>query len=131
MKSHEDGYRPAIGGDWNVVVTLPERTFREACRLLAKWGSVERTDYYNVLTMKVADPERFLVEFAEAVAQAPGLLNYVSRVVPAQQGFNFEHREDKPPGSYDDWHRHSAAERALADWLAAFGGVASADAEPD
>jgi tRNA(Ser,Leu) C12 N-acetylase TAN1 len=88
------GERPATGSDWNVVVTLPERTFREACKLLGKWGLVKRTAYYNVLTMKVNDPQKFLDEFSEAVAHSPGLLNYVSHVVPAQRSFDFEDRKD-------------------------------------
>jgi hypothetical protein len=35
--------------DWNVIVTLPEATFREARNLLRRWGEVRRTDYFHVL----------------------------------------------------------------------------------
>ena len=73
--------------DWNVVVTLPEQTFREARRMLGRWGSLERTSFYNVLVMRVADPKAFLADFAMAVAETPGLLNLVSHVVPAQRAF--------------------------------------------
>jgi tRNA(Ser,Leu) C12 N-acetylase TAN1 len=76
--------------DWNVVVTLPERTFREALHILHRWGQVRRTAYYNVLVMRVDDPNAFLAEFAAAVAKEPGLLNLVSHVVPAQRSFSFE-----------------------------------------
>ncbi len=84
----------AAKADWNVIVTLPEKTFREACRLLGKWGKVKRTSYYNVLAMTVEDPDRFLDQFAAAVAETPGILNYVSHVVPAQQAFDFDSPED-------------------------------------
>lgn len=76
--------------NWNVVVTLPENTFREARRMLSRWGPVERTGYYNVLVMRVADPNAFLADFASAIAETPGLLNFVSHVVPAQQAFPFD-----------------------------------------
>jgi tRNA(Ser,Leu) C12 N-acetylase TAN1 len=76
--------------DWNVVVTLPERTFREACRLLGKWGTVRRTTYYNVLAMTVADPVEFMRQFEVAVQREPGIMNFVSHVVPAQATFDFQ-----------------------------------------
>ena len=76
--------------DWNVVVTLVEKnSFREAIRVLSRWGQVGRTGFYNVLTMRVSDPQAFLGAFAAAVAETPGLLNLVSHVVPAQNGFSF------------------------------------------
>ncbi len=80
--------------DWNVVVTLPEYTFREASRMLGRWGRVGRTDFHNVLVMYVSDPKAFLADFAAAVAESPGLLNLVSHVVPAQQCFSFESGEE-------------------------------------
>jgi hypothetical protein len=48
--------------DWNVVVTLPEATFREARKFLRRWGEVHRTGYFRVLAMHVDDPEGFLAE---------------------------------------------------------------------
>ncbi len=80
--------------DWNVVVTLPENTYREATRMLAHWGKVGRTSFNNVLTMRVSDPRAFLVDFAVAIAVLPGLLNLVSHVVPAQRTFSFESTEE-------------------------------------
>ena len=79
--------------DWNVLVTLPENTFHEARRMLSQWGRIEPTGYYNVLVMHVADPNAFLADFAAAVAETPGLLNFVSRVVPVQQSFPFDSSE--------------------------------------
>src|SRR5271165_7547508 len=75
--------------DWNVVVTLPEQTFQEACRLLRQWGQVRRTGFYNVLGLVVEEPRRFLDDFAAAVRREPGLLNFVSHVVPAEHVFDF------------------------------------------
>lgn len=84
---------PADEG-WNVVATLPEQTFREACRLLGHWGKVKRTRFYNVLAVRVDDPDAFLRDFAAAVTESPGLLNIVSHVVPAQRTFDFRTREE-------------------------------------
>jgi hypothetical protein len=78
---------------WNVVVTLAEDTFADACRLLGRWGKVESTHFYNVLAMRVADPRVFLHDFTAAVAEAPGLRNIVSHVVPADRTFDFQTHE--------------------------------------
>ncbi len=94
MKHWTGGSDVATKADWNVVVTLPEKTFREACRLLGRWGTVKRTSYYNVLAMKVKDPDRFLDDFVAAANETPGILNYVSHVVPAQQTFDFGSAEE-------------------------------------
>lgn len=79
--------------DWNVVVTLTEQTLRQARRTLQRWGRVARTEFQNVLVMHVSDPKAFLAEFAAAVAEAPGLLNVLSHVVPAQRSFSFDGAE--------------------------------------
>jgi tRNA(Ser,Leu) C12 N-acetylase TAN1 len=43
--------------------------------------------------MHVADPDVFLADFASAVAETPGLLNFVSHVVPMQKRFPFDSSE--------------------------------------
>jgi len=85
---------PHRAPDWNVVVTLAEEGFREAVRLLSKWGTVKRTAYYNVLGMKVENPGAFLADFAAAVADTPGILNFISHVVPAHETFDFATAEE-------------------------------------
>lgn len=80
--------------DWNVVVTVAEEGFRDAVKMLAKWGNVKRTPYYNVLGLRVANPGSFLDDFAAAVAASPGILNFVSHVVPAQETFDFSTAEE-------------------------------------
>jgi hypothetical protein len=76
--------------DWNVLVTLAEPTYRVARKLLARWGSLRRTLYFNVAVMAVADPASFLREFGTAVEQSPGILNAISHVVPFEHLFEFE-----------------------------------------
>ena len=86
----------AAGGlsDWNVVITVLEDGFRDAFRVLRRWGSARRTAYYNVLVMTVADPSKLLVEFAAAVAESPGLLNSVSHLFPVQRAIDFASAEE-------------------------------------
>jgi len=89
--------RPSAGraaAEWNVVVTLAEQGFRDAVRLLRRWGTVTRTPYYNVLAMRVDDPRAFLADFAAALAASPGIANFVSHVVPAQHTFDFATAEE-------------------------------------
>ena len=98
--------------DWNVVVTLTEQSFRDAVKLLARWGVVKRTHYYNVVGMKVADIGAFLADFAAALAASPGILNFISHVVPAQRTFDFstaEEFEARAAGSRWTGRRYSAA----------------------
>jgi hypothetical protein len=80
--------------DWNVIVTLPEATFREARNLLRRWGEVRRTDYFHVLTIRVDDDETFLAEIAKAIEESPGILNFVSHIIPAQRTFDFDTPEE-------------------------------------
>jgi len=89
-----DAPSPPQAADWNVVVTLGEDSFREAVSLLRKWGAVKRTAYYRVLVVKVENPSAFFADFTAAVANAPGILNFVSHVVPAQETFDFSTAEE-------------------------------------
>jgi len=39
--------------DWNVVVTVHEHHFAQACRFLETYGQLAKPDFFNVLTMHV------------------------------------------------------------------------------
>ncbi len=80
---------PAGTPGWNVIVTLPEATAPQARRVLRRWGWLHRTHYFNVLVMAVADPDRFVQEFGAAVAETPGILNFIAHVFAAQRTFDF------------------------------------------
>jgi tRNA(Ser,Leu) C12 N-acetylase TAN1 len=80
--------------DWNVVVTVYEEGFKPAKRILGQAGLISPTDYHDVLVMKVEDPRAFMSWLAVRVAEEPGLLNFISRVVPAAQVFEFHSAEE-------------------------------------
>jgi len=75
--------------DWNAIATVHEDGFAEAQRVLQAHGRVARTPYYNVLAMKVEDPERLLTDFARQLDEAPGILNFISHLFPAQHCIDF------------------------------------------
>jgi tRNA(Ser,Leu) C12 N-acetylase TAN1 len=85
---------PDVAGDWNVIVTLPEATFREARKFLRRWGEVHRTGYFHVLTLTVDDVESFLAEVAKVIEERPGTFNILSHIIPAQRTFAFDSAEE-------------------------------------
>jgi len=80
---------PIATPGWNVIVTLHEATAPQARRVLRRWGRLEHSGYFHVMVMAVADPDRFLQELGDAVAEAPGLLNFIAHVFVAQRTFDF------------------------------------------
>ncbi len=78
----------------NVVVTTQPDEYRRASQLLERFGTVEPTDFFNVLLLSVADIDRFVAEFCERAASDPRLLRAVSRVMPLQKAFSYQGVED-------------------------------------
>ena len=76
--------------EWNVVVSVYEEGYKPALRLLEPFGRVARTDYYNVLVMKVDDISAIIDRLAALVAETPGVLNDLSRVLPCEVCFDYE-----------------------------------------
>lgn len=81
--------------DWNVVVTTRDEGFEAAEEELEDLGAVSRTDYFNVLVMRVEDPDAFLEELADRARMIPDLMDRVlSRVAPARESFGFQSAEE-------------------------------------
>lgn len=76
--------------DWNVVVTVAENCFKDGFSLLSNYGHVEKTPFYNVLTLKVADIEAFIESFLEDRRADPAYLHVFCRVIPCTHGFFFQ-----------------------------------------
>lgn len=77
--------------EWNVVVTTYDhRGLRSARRFLERYGSVERTRFYNVLLLKVPDVDAFQRQLGEALRADVTILNDISRVIPVQETFCFD-----------------------------------------
>lgn len=80
--------------EWNVVVSVHEHCYRKVRELLRKFGSVERTEYYNVLALHVDDVRRFLVALQEAAAEDAALSACLARVIPVTHTFHFQSAEE-------------------------------------
>lgn len=92
--------------DWNVVVTVyDERGYREAKSILARFGKVASTDFYNVLALKVADVQLFTEAIDALVQESPGVMNDISRIVPSHVTFNFQ-----TPSEFEEKAQAVAAE---------------------
>lgn len=76
--------------DWNVVVSVHDGGFTRACQLLDRFGQVKRTNFYNVLVMKVEDRAAFLDGFSELATVVPDILAVISRVMPTAKAFDFQ-----------------------------------------
>lgn len=76
--------------EWNVVVSLQERGFKRAFKDLQGFGSVSKTEFFNVLTLKVTDINRFQESLLAWVAEHPALLNAIARLVPVTDTFTFQ-----------------------------------------
>ena len=79
---------------WNVVVSVHRDGYRDAVRLLGRFGRIEATEYYNVLVMTVPDTTAFIDQLAAVVAETPGVMNDISRVVPSEEGFDFQDAQE-------------------------------------
>jgi tRNA(Ser,Leu) C12 N-acetylase TAN1 len=80
--------------DWNVVATVYEGGYRTTRRFLAPFGPIARTPYFNVLVMRVDDCAALLAAAAAAVEREPGLLNFLSRLIPCEAAFPFQSAEE-------------------------------------
>ena len=76
--------------DWNVVVTIHEGGFKQAVEFLNALGRVSKTDYFNVLVMKVDDIGQFLKTMNKDIKATPMLENVISRVMPASVTFDYQ-----------------------------------------
>ena len=64
--------------------------FSEARKLLEQFGLVEKTGFYNILTMKTADPAGLLPSLEELARQDPEALAPLTRVIPVAVTFTFQ-----------------------------------------
>ena len=93
--------------DWNVVVTIYEDHFQEAIQFLERFGPVSRTNYFNVLVMKVADTAELLQDAGRDLQASPVMGQMISRLMPASVTFNYQ-----LPAEFE-----SKAAQAVEPWL--------------
>ena len=80
--------------DWNVVVTVHEEGYNRARRLLGRFGQVDRTDFFNILVMRVADSRLLMEGLREEAGRDPESVASLARVTPVDQTFTFQSPEE-------------------------------------
>lgn len=80
--------------EWNVLVTVAEQEFRRAEELLANFGRVKRTEFFNVFLVAVDGVQRFLETLDKWRAEQPDELSLISRIMPAARTFTFSSPEE-------------------------------------
>lgn len=75
--------------DWNVVATIRDEEYARACQILRQFGVLARTEFYNVVLLKVDDPGDFLERLRELTENVPDVTNHISRAMPCMETFPF------------------------------------------
>jgi tRNA(Ser,Leu) C12 N-acetylase TAN1 len=80
--------------EWNVVVSVYDRGYKHARQILEEFGPVSRTDFYNVLTVQVADVPGMLEKLKERLVTDEKARISLARIVPVSAGFTFQSPEE-------------------------------------
>lgn len=95
--------------EWNVVVTVYSDDYKRAWHILEDFGRVSKTDYFNVLVLKVPLVEQFLGELSTLAKADASVLNVIARAVPVSETFTFQ-----TPAEFEHQVR-----RCVAPWVPA------------
>jgi tRNA(Ser,Leu) C12 N-acetylase TAN1 len=97
--------------DWNVVVSVHDDAYNRARKVLERFGAVSRTDFFNILTMRVPDARQFLERLREESGQDTQSVSPLARVMPVYQTFSFQ-----TPGEFEE-----KARQAVTAWIPSLG----------
>ncbi|MBE0427961.1 MAG: hypothetical protein IBX72_16585 [Nitrospirae bacterium] len=76
--------------DWNVVVSVNEKRFSQAVNILREFGQISKTEFYNVLVMKVGDIAGMCDALKKRLEGDPAFLSFLSRLIPVTKSFTFQ-----------------------------------------
>jgi len=98
--------------DWNVIVTVKEHGFKKARGFLQEFGRVNKTEYFNVMVMRVDYIDQFMEEIKTAISINRVIMEYVAKVIPLTHTFTFQ-----SPKEFEE-----KAQAIVADWVASLSG---------
>ena len=98
--------------DWNVVITVREGGYNLAKRFLEQFGPVHRTEFFNILLMRVADHRLFLEALRDKITRDEEGRSSLARVLPVVETFTFQ-----TPAEFDTKSR-----QAVCAWLPTLAG---------
>lgn len=87
------GQRSAMQ-EWNAVINVHERGFRQAFAVLGEFGLVRKTEFFNVLLLHADDIPAMLEELRKRLAADPHALAFLSRLIPVTSTFTFQSPEE-------------------------------------
>lgn len=76
--------------DWNVIVTVEQQGYKLARAFLHEFGHVGKTDYMNVLVMKVDDIAGFLQDMRTCYEMGTIAMKHISRIMPVTEHFIYQ-----------------------------------------
>jgi len=79
---------------WNVVITVHEGYYRQAVEILESFGSVHKTDFFNVLVMEVDDPHEAMENLLVKMEEEPFTGTAIARFVPVSLTFYYKNIEE-------------------------------------
>jgi len=74
---------------WNVIITVHEGYYREAIEILEPFGTVSKTDFFNVLVLKVAETQKAMATFQTIWDEASQVRKAIARFVPVSYTFSY------------------------------------------
>ncbi len=80
--------------NWNVVAVAQGDGFNEALRALREFGLAQRSRFFNVIEMSVANTREFLDGIARKFSENPELPGLFSRLLPVEMTFAFSTGEE-------------------------------------
>ncbi len=76
--------------DWNIVVSVNEKGFSQAVNILKEFGSITKTEFFNVLVMDVEDIVGMCETLKKRLEDDPSFLSFLSRLIPVTKYFIFQ-----------------------------------------
>lgn len=100
--------------DWNTIITTREGCFVQACRFLEEFGPVRKSDFFNVLEMRLEEPFAVLRQIHSRLATSPEIAQWISRFMPVELTFTFnslEQFEERAREAVSAWLPRLAGKR--------------------
>jgi tRNA(Ser,Leu) C12 N-acetylase TAN1 len=85
--------------EWNVIVTVREGGFKRAFKVLSEFGSINRTEFFNVLVMRAGNVPRMFEALHERIVEGSDILTVLGRMVPVSRTFDFQSPEEFEEGA--------------------------------
>lgn len=76
--------------DWNAVITFRDCGLKEAFDFFESHGVLQKTNFYNVLTLRTEDPAGLMESLREVMLKSPEALGFLSRCITVTETFSFQ-----------------------------------------